>query len=202
MLFRSQWAHVEGEVGPGKTIVIQGPGAKGMGCVLASRIFGADCIIVTGLSKDARRFEACQRLGADYCVDVEKEDFKGRIMEITGGRGVDAVVDCTSSHNEIVVLQTFDVLKRKGGVVVTQGYDMTKFPLQTLSAKYVTLKMCRGHSYSSVHQAVEWITSGKYPLQELITHPFSLDKTADACLASGGEGPTRDVVTVLVNPWR
>lgn len=196
-----QWAHVEGGAAPGKTIVIQGPGAKGMGCVLASKIFGADRIIVTGLSRDTRRFEACKRLGADHTIDVEKEDFTDRIMEITGGEGVDAVVDCTSSNNEIVVLQTFTVLKRKDGVVVTQAYDTTKFPLRTLSAKYVTLKMCRGHSSSSVHQAVEWIISGKYPLEELITHPFGLDKTAEACLASGGEGPG-DAVTVLVNPWR
>jgi len=197
-----QWAHVEGGAAPGKTSVIQGPGAKGMSCVLASKIFGADRVIVTGLSRDARRFEACKRFGADYPVDVEKEDFRDRIMEITGGEGVDAVVDCTSSQNETVVLQTFDVLKRKGGTVVTQGYETTKFPLKTLSAKYVTLKMCRGHSYSSVHQAVEWIISGKYPLKELITHPFSLEKTDEACLASGGEGPNGDAVTVLVNPWR
>ena len=195
-----QWACVEGEAGPGKTIVIQGPGAKGMGCVLASRIFGADTIIVTGLSRDARRFEACKRLGADHTIDVEKHDFKQTIMEITHGRGADAVVDCTSSNSETVVLQTFDVLKRKGGIVVTQGYDTTGFPLRTLSAKYVTLRMCRGHNYSSVHQAVEWIISGKYPLRDLITHPFSLAQTDEACLASGGEGPA-EAVTVLVNPW-
>ncbi len=197
-----QWACKEGEAGPGKTIVIQGPGAKGMACVLASKIFGADTVIVTGLSRDARRFEACKRLGADYMIDVQKQDFKETIMDITHGRGVDAVVDCTSSGNEIVLLQTFDVLKRKGGIVVTQAYDTTKFPMRTLSAKYVTMRMCRGHNYASVHQAVEWITSGKYPLKEQITHPYSLDKTAEACMASGGEGPAADAVTVLVHPWQ
>lgn len=197
-----QWAVVEGQAGPGKTIVIQGPGPKGLGCVLASKIVGVECIIVTGLSSDAHRLEAACRLGADYTIDVQKQDFKETIMEITRGRGVDAVVDCTSSKDENVLLQTFDVLKRKGGIVVTQSYEITaKFPLPKLSAKYVTLKMCRGHSYSSVHTAVEWIISGKYPLAELITHHFGINQVDIACLASGGEGVGRNAVSVMVNPW-
>jgi threonine dehydrogenase-like Zn-dependent dehydrogenase len=196
-----QWAVVEGEAGPGKTIVIQGPGPKGLGCTLASKIVGAACIIVTGLTSDAPRLEAARRLGADYTIDVQTESFKDRIMEITGGRGVDAVVDCTSSHNEEVLLQTFDVLKRKGGIVVTQAYDLTRFPLRQLSAKYVTLRMCRGHSYTSVHTAVEWIISGKYPLAELMTHHYGINQVDTACLVSGGEGEGRNAVSVVVNPW-
>jgi threonine dehydrogenase-like Zn-dependent dehydrogenase len=197
-----QWAVVEGEAGPGKTIVIQGPGPKGLGCVLAAKIHGADNIIVTGLTSDAPRLEAAKRLGADYTIDVQTQDFKATIMDLTHGRGVDAVVDCTSSDKEEVVLQTFDVLKRKGGIVVTQGYELTRFPLQTLSAKYVTLRMCRGHSYSSVATAVDWIISGKYPLAELMTHHYGINEVDVACLVSGGEGAGSEAVSVVVHPWQ
>ena len=79
-----QWAHVEGEAGPGRTVVIQGPGPKGLGCTLASKIFGADCIIVTGLTKDAARLEMAKKLGADYTIDVQKNDFTESIREIVG----------------------------------------------------------------------------------------------------------------------
>jgi threonine dehydrogenase-like Zn-dependent dehydrogenase len=197
-----QWAHVEGEAGPGKTIVIQGPGPKGLGCTMASKIYGADCIIVTGLTKDATRLEAAKTLGADYVIDVQKNDFTESIRDIVGDRGVDAVVDCTSSHNEIIFLQSLDVLKRRGGIVVTQNYQIKDFPLTKVTSKYVTIRACRGHSYSSVAQAVEWIASGKYPLKELITHHYELDRADVACLTSGGEGEgAEEAVSVMINPW-
>jgi threonine dehydrogenase-like Zn-dependent dehydrogenase len=196
-----QWAHVEGGAGPGKTIVIQGPGPKGLGCTLASKIYGASCIIVTGLSKDVARLDAAKALGADYTIDVQKQNFTDTIMSITGGAGVDAVVDCTSSHNEAIFLQSIDVMKRRGGIIVTQSYTVDKFPINKLADKYVGLRMCRGHSYSSVAIGLDWIASGKYPLKELITHHFPLNRADVACDAAGGEGETVDPVSVMILPW-
>jgi threonine dehydrogenase-like Zn-dependent dehydrogenase len=196
------WACMAGEVSPGKTVVIQGPGSKGLGATLASKIYGASCIIVTGLSKDRARLEAAKRLGADYTIDVQSEDFVSRIMDITGGRGADAVVDCTTGRNDIVMRQAFEVMKRRGGVVVTQQYnELKEFPMKLMADRFVTLRVCRGHSYSSVAMAIDWIASGKYPLGELITHHYPLEKTDMACLASGGEGEGANAAWVMVNPW-
>ncbi|MPZ49429.1 MAG: zinc-binding dehydrogenase [Dehalococcoidia bacterium] len=197
-----QWAHVEGEAGPGKTIVIQGPGPKGLGCTLASKIFGASCIIVTGLTKDAPRLEAAKSLGADFTIDVQKNDFTSAIKEIVGERGVDAVVDCTSSHNPVIFTQSIDIMKRRGGIIVTQNYDLPNFSLSQLTGKYITLRACRGHSYASVATGLEWIASGKYPLKELLTHRYPLAQSDVACLTSGGEGEgAEDAVSVMINPW-
>ena len=195
-----QWAVVEGEAGPGKTIVIQGPGSKGLGCTIAAKHFGASTIIVSGLTKDATRFEAAKRLGADHTIDVQKQDFVSTVMEITDGRGADAVIDCARA-NEGIFMQAVEVLIRRGGIVVTQSYQISDFPLEKLTGKYATLRACRGHSYSSVATGLEWIVSGEHPLQELMTHHYPLERTGDACLASGGEGDDADAVWVMVNPW-
>lgn len=196
-----QWAVVEGEAGPGKTVVVQGPGSKGLGCVIAAKAFGASTVIATGLTKDAARLEAAKRLGADYAIDVQQQDFTSTIMDLTDGRGADAVVDCTTGRSEKVFTQSIDVLLRRGGIVVTQAYDLGAFSLGQLTGKYGTLRACRGHSYSSVATGLKWIASGKYPLRELMTHHFPLASTGDACLASGGEGKDADAVWVMVNPW-
>jgi threonine dehydrogenase-like Zn-dependent dehydrogenase len=197
-----QWAHVEGEAGPGRTIVIQGPGPKGLGCTLASKIYGADCIIVTGLTKDAARLEAAKSLGADYTIDVQKNDFTESIRAIVGDAGVDAVVDCTSSNNPIIFRQCIPVMKRRGGIIVTQNYELEKFSLSELTGKYIQLRDCRGHSYSSVATGLDWIASGKYPLKELLTHHYGLDDAGTACLTSGGEGEgAEDAISVMINPW-
>ena len=195
-----QWACKEGEAGPGKTIVVQGPGSKGLGSTLAAKKFGAT-VIVTGLSKDATRLEAAKRLGADYTIDVQTNDFTSTIMDITNGRGADAVVDCTTGRYPAIFNQAIDVLVRRGGIVVTQAYELESFSLEKLTGKYGTLRACRGHSYASVAMGLEWIASGEFPLRELMTHHFPLELTGEACLASGGEGDGSDAVWVMVNPW-
>ena len=195
-----QWACKEGEAGPGKTVVVQGPGSKGLGATLAAKKFGAT-VITTGLSKDGARLEAARRLGADYTVDVEKNDFTTAIMDLTNGRGADAVIDCTTGRHPIIFNQAIEVLVRRGGIVVSQAYELEGFSMEKLTGKFGTLRACRGHSYASVAQGLEWIASGEFPLRELITHRYPLDLTGEACLASGGEGDGADAVWVMVNPW-
>jgi threonine dehydrogenase-like Zn-dependent dehydrogenase len=150
-----QWAVVEGEAGPGKTVVIQGPGSKGLGCVIASKKFGASKVIVTGLTKDKARMEAAKRLGADYTIDVQANDFTETIMDITNGRGADSVVDCTTGRIPKIFTQAIDVLVRRGGIVVTQSYELDSFSLSLLTGKYGQLRACRGHSYKSVETGLE-----------------------------------------------
>src|SRR5215475_8434727 len=49
-----QWAVVEGQAGPGRGIVMMGPGQQGLGGVLAAKAAGADLVILVGLSHDER----------------------------------------------------------------------------------------------------------------------------------------------------
>lgn len=198
-----QWGVKEPQTGPGKTLLIQGPGAKGLGCVLAAHIFGASKIIISGLSKDARRLEVAKQLGADHTIDVEKEDLVEKVMEYTDGEGVDGTVDATTSFSPKVSLGAVQSLRRGrgGGIMVMQGRPVPDFPFEMLSAKYGGIRVCRGDNHDSVRIAAEWIASGKYndKLNLLPSHQFPLSKTGEACLVSGGEGG--DPVSVTVLPW-
>ena len=54
---------------------------------------GAKKIIVTGLEADAQKLALAKEFGADHTIDVENEDVKRRVQEITNGLGARVVVE-------------------------------------------------------------------------------------------------------------
>src|SRR5919202_6801701 len=91
-----EWALYDAGVGFMSTVLIQGPGQQGLSQVVACRQAGASLIVVTGTSRDAARLELARTLGADATIDVDAEDALERVLELTGGKGVDVVLDCTA----------------------------------------------------------------------------------------------------------
>src|ERR687883_178382 len=78
-----QWAVVEAQAGPGRSLVVMGPGQQGLGAVLAARAAGTDLVILTGISRDRRRLEVGLALGADVTLEADREDVRERVREIT-----------------------------------------------------------------------------------------------------------------------
>ena len=195
-----QWAYFDGGIGPGQSILVQGPGQQGLGCVLASKEAGAGCIIVSGLTRDARRMEVARSLGADHVINVEKEDLVGRVKELTGGRGVDLVID-VATGGPATVLPAIEALRVQGRlIVVPRGDEINPFPLDVIQRKCLTLKGVRGHSYQAVEMALRVIASGRYPLHEMSSHQYGLSQVDKAIRSVAGEGGD-DVVHVTVAPW-
>ena len=97
-----QWAYLDAQAGPGKTVVILGPGQQGCGCVVAAKVAGADNIVVVGLARDANRFETARKLGATHTIAVDEEDVREKIKDITGGSMADIVIEVSSAGPEIL----------------------------------------------------------------------------------------------------
>ena len=197
-----QWALFEGGVGYASVVLIQGPGQQGLSCVMASKHAGADRIIVTGTSKDARRLEVAKAMGADDVIDVENEDPLERILEITGGLGVDVSVDCTVGAGTAPTLLGIEAAKRRGAVLVVQGEDseFPSFPIGRMTRKYITLKSARGHSYRAVELALHQIASHRFPLELMTTHSFGLEELDYAIKSVAGEGAP-GAIHVSMMPW-
>jgi threonine dehydrogenase-like Zn-dependent dehydrogenase len=199
-----QWTVMDGGVGYASTVLIQGPGQQGLCCAMAAKQAGANRIIVTGTSKDARRLEVAKQLGADAVIDVQKDDALARIMEITNGRGVDTVVDCTSGAGPSPVLLGIEATKRRGGTMVIQAEGnaaFPDFPIGRLTRKGMTLKSARGHSYRAVELALNHLATGRFPLALLTTHRFGLADVDRAIKSVGGEGAP-GAIHVSVMPWK
>lgn len=198
-----EWALYDCGVGYGSTVLVQGPGQQGLSQVVACRQAGASLVVVTGTSRDAARLEVARTLGADVVVDVDREDPLEAVMEATGGRGVDVVLDCTAGAGTTPVLLGIDALKRRGGVLLIQGEmaAFPDFPLARLTEKAITIKSARGHSFRACELALEQLASRRFPLELLTTHTFGLDEVDLAIRSVGGEGAP-DVIHVSLLPWK
>lgn len=184
-----EWALFDAEVGYDSSVLIQGPGQQGLSQVVACKQAGASLIIVTGTSRDAARLELARTLGADHVIDVQQEYPLQRVRDVTGGAGVDVVLDCTSGAGTAPVLLGIDALKRRAGTLVIQGElaQFPDFPVRKMTEKAITIKSARGHSYRACELAVRQLASGRFPLELLTTHRFGLSQADRAIRAVGGE---------------
>jgi threonine dehydrogenase-like Zn-dependent dehydrogenase len=184
-------------------VLIQGPGQQGLSQVVACAQAGASLVIVTGTGRDAARLELARQLGADHTIDVDAEDPLERVRELTGGEGVDVVLDCTAGAGPAPVLLGIDALKRRAGTLLVQGElaAFPDFPLKKLTEKAITIKSARGHSYRAVELAIAQLASKRFPLHLLTTHEYGLDDADRAIRAVGGEIDD-GVVHVSLLPWK
>src|SRR4029077_7629931 len=113
-----EWSLFDAGVGYNSTVLIQGPGQQGLSQTVICKQAGASLIIVTGTSKDNARMKVAKELGADYVIDVQKEDQFARITQVTGGKGVDVALDCTAGAGTAPILLGVEALKRKGGTIL------------------------------------------------------------------------------------
>jgi threonine dehydrogenase-like Zn-dependent dehydrogenase len=198
-----EWTYLHGKAGPGKTVLIQGPGQQGLACVIAAKEAGAEKIIVTGLStpSDKVRLALAKRLGAHHTIDIGEQDLLETTADITGGAMADLVIDCASGGTASIVSAM--QLARKKGTVILGGIKSSKVPnfdSDMIISKFLTVKGMRGHSYESVELALQLIAGNRHNVTAMSTHTFGLAQTEYAIRTLVGEG-AQDAVHMTVDPW-
>jgi threonine dehydrogenase-like Zn-dependent dehydrogenase len=178
-----RWAVEIPHTGPGDTVVILGPGQRGLASVLACREAGADKVLVTGLAADAKKLTLAREFGADATIDVDNEDARTRIKELTGGRGADVVVD-VSAYATKPVAESIDYV-RMGGTVVLAGVKGYKpipgFISDKIVMKEITIKGAIGVTSSGYAKAIRLLERRTSPIERMHTHDFAL-RDAEAAI--------------------
>lgn len=196
-----EWVCIMGGARPGRSVAVLGAGQQGLACVLAARAAGADVVIAIGKHRDRSRLALAKRLGAHHTVDVDRDDAASVVREITGGPGVDVVIDAAAGDR--ATLTSAVEMLRIGGTLVL-GADagvVDEVPIGQIRRKYLTVRGARGHSYHSVEWAIATITSGRHPLEEMTTRQYGLGDVDAAIRATAGEQGA-EVVHVTVDPWK
>ncbi len=189
-----RWAQHVARPRLGDTVVVQGPGQQGLGCVVALREAGVGQIIVTGTAADAPRLEIARTLGADATIDVDQENPLERVRALTGGRLADLVIDASAGATAPVSL-AIDMVRPKGTVILAglkDGRDVT-LASDRIVLKQLVLQGVGGHDSASVAAALRVIAARRYPLEQLCTHSLPLADAERAVRLVGrqiaGEAP-------------
>jgi threonine dehydrogenase-like Zn-dependent dehydrogenase len=196
-----QWTYLDGGAGPGKTVVIQGPGQQGLGNVVAAKSVGAGPIIVAGLRRDERRLAVAKELGATHTVVVDEENLTAAVTKITDGRMADIVVDASGGGPEIVNAALGLLRKRGTLLIAARKGAIAGFDLDQVIAKQISLRGTRGHSFEAVELALAAMARGTFPLEKMSSHVVGLDKVGDALNMVGGESNERSI-HITVAPWQ
>jgi threonine dehydrogenase-like Zn-dependent dehydrogenase len=195
-----QWATLDVNAGPGKTVLIIGPGQQGLGAVLAARDAGASCIILAGMGRDQARLDLAPALGADHVIDVEQQGLLGAVQAIVGrDGGVDVVVDTTGDPQGSNMDQYLECANY-GAWLWVNAMDRG-VPVRHIKRKFLTVRSGRGRTWQAVETALRIIQSRRYPLEKMCTHVFGLGEVDAAIKATAGRGVT-GAIHCVVDPWK
>ena len=113
--FFTVWSNVfdRGRLQAGETLLVQG-GSSGIGvtAIQMAKAMGATVIVTVGSDDKA---QACLALGADHAINYKTQDFVREVANLTGGRGVDVILDMVAGP---YVARELDCLAEDGRLVI------------------------------------------------------------------------------------
>ena len=136
--FCTVWTNVfdRGRLQAGESILIHG-GSSGIGttAIQLARSFGARVFATAG---SADKCAACERLGAERCINYREDDFVAVVREQTAGRGVDVVLDMVGGA---YFARNLDALASEGRLVEIATLQGAKAELniQTVMQRRLTI---------------------------------------------------------------
>ncbi|MBI4769588.1 MAG: Zn-dependent alcohol dehydrogenase [Chloroflexi bacterium] len=166
-------------VRPGSSALVIGVGGVGMNVIQGARAASASTIIAADLGP--RKLECARDFGATHTIDASREEVVGRVLEITGGAGVDCAFEAISGPETIA--QAFAATAKLGTVVVVGLTPATVdslpiSPLQLVLGQKTLMGTLYGTSNAQVEipKLLHMYAHGQIKLDELITARYALDQ--------------------------
>ena len=187
----------------GDTVVVQGAGAVGMSTAALAKKAGAGQVIVIGAPVD--RLALSIDMGADVVIDLDKttaEERLARVLELTGGRGGDVVVEAAGSAR---AFEEGVRMARNGGAYVIAGHytnvgDSTINAHEHINRKHLDIRGCWGSEVGHFLRALTALEhyGREVPWARIGAQTFGLGQINEALEVAGA----LQVPKALVDPWR
>jgi 2-desacetyl-2-hydroxyethyl bacteriochlorophyllide A dehydrogenase len=172
----------------GETVVVQGAGIIGLGCVQVLKALALTRIIV--VDRSSTRLAMAKRLGADEIVNFAEEDPVERVIELTGENpaprlgfstgSADVVLDCAGAP--ISPNQALKMLRPTGGriVLVALFEQPASVDYNYAVRNEVAIRGSWTWTPDEFRQAIKLVQAGRIDRKPLVSHRFPLDQAPEA----------------------
>ncbi|HEV7255885.1 MAG TPA: NADPH:quinone reductase [Mesorhizobium sp.] len=171
---------VDGSVKEQTVLVSGGAGAVGHYAIQFAKLLGAKTVITT-VSSDEKA-EHAGTAGADHVINYKSEAVAERVMAITGGRGVDRVVEVDVAGNAALIPQVLAL----GGLCVAYGSNQPEacFAFGPMILRGIAVRFfivyelspeARSHGIADL---TRWLEDGR--IRHTIAAELPLERTAEA----------------------
>lgn len=164
------------DVKPGDIVLVLGPGPIGL---LTAQVVMArgGRVIMTGLTSDMGRLQiAKEKFGVEHIVDVQKDDVKALVNELTNGYGADVCYDCTGA---VPSMQSgMDLLRKKGQYVQIGLFakDEVTVDFSKIIQKELSVYGSRSQNTHDWEPTLQLMSEGKINADKMITHEVGIDE--------------------------
>jgi NADPH2:quinone reductase len=185
--FFTVWSNVfdRAHLKAGETLLIQG-GTSGIGVTAIQMAKAAGATVIATAGSD-EKCVACVGLGADHAINYKSHDFVDEVKRITGGRGVDVVldmvagayvareIDCLAEDGRIAIIAVQGGVEAHidAGLVLRRRLTISG---STLRPRPVAFKAAIARSLKTT--VWPWIESGQ--IKPVIHQVFPADQAAEA----------------------
>jgi len=169
-------AVARGRVDASDKVLVLGCGMIGMGAVTGAVARGAEVIAVDiGTAKT----DLARRYGAAHVIDASREDVAKRIEALTGGDGVDVVIEAVGSPATFV--QAIDLVAFSGRVVYI-GYakEPVSYKTQYFNLKELDIMGSRNATAEDMQRVIRYLESRTQAPDDLISKIFPFEDAEQA----------------------
>ena len=159
----------------GDVVLVVGCGAIGIMAAQVAKANGAT-VILAGTNIDAARLELAMRIGAcDRTANVQTDDMKKVVGDMTRGYGADVVLECSGSQSGTNM--GMELIKKRGYFTqIGLAGRKIEFPIETICYKELHFSGSMGSRNHSWRTAISLIASGRVNLKPLVTAKMPLDQ--------------------------
>lgn len=156
-----------------KKVAVIGCGPIGCMGVAVAKTLGAAQVI--GIELNEQRLQMALDMGADAVVNPLKEDTAAKVKELSGGLGVDFVLDF--SGNAGAVTGSFDYLKPDGTVVIAGlGPKPMTLEWERLVTGGYCVKGVSGREIPKTWERMKGLFAAGLDISKVITHVLPLEE--------------------------
>jgi threonine dehydrogenase-like Zn-dependent dehydrogenase len=187
-----------GNIPIGGTVAVIAQGPVGLMSTAGARLRGAGLVI--GVESVPSRQKLARMYGADEIVDFSHEDVVDRVLELTGGEGVDTAIEALGADG---TFQTAIKITKPGGTVSNTGYfgegEFVRIPREEwgvgMAGKTIATGLCPGGRLR-MDRLLRVLQSGRVDPTHMTTHTFRFDEMDRAFEVS--DQKLEDVVKPLI----